>query len=766
MADKVDGEDIKKTISDLQTANQHNEKLVSKINTKMCTRPPFRFLHDNILSILNHHNYHADLFEGPELDAKGMDKAGKVAFLGKIITVVAGDFSQLAELDAKPAKICAGKECEKTRAFIQYLCLAATGGAAGEDAGAAAEEAKEEAQEEAQEEAKEEPKEEAKEAAKEETKKEEAAPAAVAKEKAEDPTPAPAPAASGSGDFDFTLADVDTSAENLPRTKDMLSFVQKPKPTEKSLNRPPFRFLHDLIIAILTSKSYHANLYEGDELNAKALDKPGKVAFLKKMKITVAADMGIELDLNPSKICAGRECEKTRTFLQYLALAAHGIKGDGGAAPAAKPKPKDPKPAASEAKTEDPPPAASKETKSRGDGENMNVDDGSSWEKTAKMISAIIDKPSMKEKLLMRPPFRFLHDVMFGIMKETSFGGDTFSDEEKDAKAMSKPDRVKLLTKIFDMTKNALGIEIDVAATKVTAGKECAKTRVFLQYFCIAAKGGNVSDSAPTPAPQPKKAHRVKVAPAKVEPPEESKEDDIKLPEAPRTQLRPTTARRAPPKLANAAQKKDRKKEMVLDDVGTDGVILDGDEDTESEDDQDDIDEQSRRRSKRKKNKKENKNKRKGKLVSKIENELAKDKKDGDKEQKEEAEEEDSGIKLQSRIRRQAKDSVNVDGLRSQIQKLVQSTNPLAKCMDFVNDDIEAMNSEIEKWKSDFQKHSSVLEEEERKTEEQLAPLRAQITDVDKEVIVVLAKIQEAKARIAQNDVKITGMLRFVVNQK
>merc|ERR1712013_14070 len=97
---------------------------------------------------------------------------------------------------------------------------------------------------------------------------------------------------------------------------------------------------------------------------------------------------------------------------------------------------------------------------------------------------------------------------------------------------------------------------------------------------------------------------------------------------------------------------------------------------------------------------------------------------------------------------RRPKDKINVENLQQQIQKLVQSTNPLSKCMDFVNDDLEAMDSEIDKWKSAFRRHSAQLEEEERKTAEKLAPLRKEIEEVDKQVVVVLSKIKECKAKI------------------
>merc|ERR1712183_1059211 len=160
---------------------------------------------------------------------------------------------------------------------------------------------------------------------------------------------------------------------------------------------------------------------------------------------------------------------------------------------------------------------------------------------------------------------------------------------------------------------------------------------------------------------------------------------------------------------------------------------------------------------------------RKGKLISKIENELDKNEnKSHGKTAKvlkdHEKKETESGIRLRSNIRgtRRPKDKINVENLQQQIQKLVQSTNPLAKCMDFVNDDLEAMDSEIDKWKSAFRRHSAQLEEEERKTAEELAPLRKEIEDVDKQVGVVLSKIQEAKAKIKKSDSRVTEMLRFV----
>jgi len=44
------------------------------------------------------------------------------------------------------------------------------------------------------------------------------------------------------------------------------------------------------------------------------------------------------------------------------------------------------------------------------------------WQETASMYEQIFAKPKMSEKLLNKPPFRFLHDMFTATMGKTGFG--------------------------------------------------------------------------------------------------------------------------------------------------------------------------------------------------------------------------------------------------------------------------------------------------------------------------------------------------------
>lgn len=48
--------------------------------------------------------------------------------------------------------------------------------------------------------------------------------------------------------------------------------------------------------------------------------------------------------------------------------------------------------------------------------------------------------------------------------------------------------------------------------------------------------------------------------------------------------------------------------------------------------------------------------------------------------------------------------------LREEIQKLCQTTNPLGKCIEYIQEDLESMEKEYRMWKADSQTYSVKLD--------------------------------------------------------
>eukprot|EP00638_Chattonella_subsalsa_P013319 CAMPEP_0117792410 /NCGR_PEP_ID=MMETSP0948-20121206/9421_1 /TAXON_ID=44440 /ORGANISM="Chattonella subsalsa, Strain CCMP2191" /LENGTH=677 /DNA_ID=CAMNT_0005622619 /DNA_START=115 /DNA_END=2148 /DNA_ORIENTATION=+ len=662
----------------------------------------------------------------------------------------------------------------------------------------------------------------------------------------------------------------------------------KPKLSEKLLSKPPFRFIHDCISNVTKETGFLEGLFEGDELNAKAMkDKSAKISYLEKAIAAVNFAMGSTVDVRANKVVAGMEPENTNMFLAALgecakdkskdwAGAVASVKGGGGEAGGGD----DAKEATAEKKTfeeeekpskkEAPAPAPAKENPPAATapaGPDLTADIAEcngDWARTKEVVSAIIAKPKMSEKLLSKPPFRFIHDVFTEITKATNFAAGLYEGPELDAKGMKdKGAKISFLEKMIKCVGFQLGITVDARPAKIVAGLEAEHTNTLFQLLALCATkkpdssvavncvltGTDMPAAAPAAAPAPAK----EPAPAKAVPaplntpthavkgdathfdeaakkkdqegpflsrqqtmdkddlpeeadakdakdaPDEKGMDDEAPSELPsggvslgmvsggqakgegeeggpalggpiKRSMRPTTAKRRPPRVKDKLKETEGPGANVVTDAkgaapSVVGLMVEGQEDKDSDDEE------------------ENKEDatlgmqldprfaaggQHGKLVQDIMNDQAKE-----EEKKKEEEEQDQkaggGIRM-GRIKKKTKQQSRgggysdgeVERLRHSIQLLCQSTNPLGKCMDYVTEDLTMMNTELERWSADYRRKTEVLEEEQKETEDSLQPLRLQLLEVTEQIKEQIQKINGVKSNIAKNDDRIKQLLRMI----
>jgi len=124
----------------------------------------------------------------------------------------------------------------------------------------------------------------------------------------------------------FLLSDCDGS---IPLTQGLIGrLVQKPRMTIDLLERPPFRFLHDLVSEITKATGLAEGLFdEATEMDPRNMGKTPRLRYLEKLIVLIDAQLllggSLVKEVKASKIVAGLEPKKTNKFLQLLSIAAH-----------------------------------------------------------------------------------------------------------------------------------------------------------------------------------------------------------------------------------------------------------------------------------------------------------------------------------------------------------------------------------------------------------------------------------------------------------
>ncbi|XP_053775275.1 TRAF3-interacting protein 1 isoform X2 [Desmodus rotundus] len=110
------------------------------------------------------------------------------------------------------------------------------------------------------------------------------------------------------------------NAAVVRRTQEALGkVIRRPPLTEKLLNKPPFRYLHDIITEVIRMTGFMKGLYTDAEMKSDNVkDKDAKISFLQKAIDVVVLVSGEPLSAKPARIVAGHEPERTNELLQRI----------------------------------------------------------------------------------------------------------------------------------------------------------------------------------------------------------------------------------------------------------------------------------------------------------------------------------------------------------------------------------------------------------------------------------------------------------------
>ncbi|XP_061782285.1 TRAF3-interacting protein 1-like [Nerophis lumbriciformis] len=102
--------------------------------------------------------------------------------------------------------------------------------------------------------------------------------------------------------------------------------------------------------------------------------------------------------------------------------------------------------------------------------------------KTQSSLGKVIKKPILTERLLSKPPFRYLHDIFAEIIRTTGFMKGLYKENELRSECVKDKDmKMAFLQKAIDVVSLVMGEPLAVKPAHIVAGHEPERTNELLQ---------------------------------------------------------------------------------------------------------------------------------------------------------------------------------------------------------------------------------------------------------------------------------------------
>ncbi|XP_067596135.1 TRAF3-interacting protein 1 isoform X5 [Pseudorca crassidens] len=611
------------------------------------------------------------------------------------------------------------------------------------------------------------------------------------------------------------------NAAVVKRTQEALGkVIRRPPLTEKLLNKPPFRYLHDIITEVIRMTGFMKGLYTDAEMKSDNVkDKDAKISFLQKAIDVVVMVSGEPLLAKPARIVAGHEPERTNELLQRIGkcclnklssddavkrvLAGEKVETKGRSSLTSKPQELDNKNVREE---------ASRVHKDKEDRRNSEINERNTSggrkqkeeESKPREKERDREKPKENERDRHKDPERDkCHEGESEraknrarperardkgaereserkneggkeekwkdreIERERHKGQERARQRVRDGQRSRDPDRERSHEREKPGRKSSSSGEMSKKSSDGSFKDSKAETETEISTRASGSVTTKTSkrrskNSVEGDSPSDAEGDVGPSGQEKCEVPENS-ELPGELPAAVRRIPRPGSARPAPPRVRRPESAEVPTTDRTGSGKTVSNVIVES-QNSDSEDADQFVVEAAPQLSETSELEMvqavELEDEKHGGLVKKI----LETKKDYEKLQQSPKPGEKEKLLVFESAWKKEKDIVSkeIEKLRVSIQTLCRSALPLGKIMDYIQEDVDAMQNELQLWHSENRQHAEALRKEQSITDCALEPLEAELAELEQLVRDQQDRICAVKASILRNEEKIQKMVHSI----